>query len=362
MNRAGRRKTLPVDRFRRVRRIAPLMLTAVLAASCGFDPGSVPVPGTTVSGETYHVRIQFANTLNLPARAKVMSAGVPIGNLVAVRVMNPTADASGMAVADVQIRRSVRLPSATTAQLRQNTVLGDIFIELTSPAAGFGADIPAGGVIPLAQSKPAMQVEDILSGMSTFIGAGAVGHFQDIVNRVNATMPDKPGEIARIAGVLGADLTDIGANLDAVTALANGIQENLRVLEENAPQLTELLTPASAAQVTASAASVVQLLGVIGALGGIAHSIEWLAPLAASGDSAAKAFVPLAFTSRPFDLNAPSNLNALVSLLRDKIIPFAEHGPKVNVVGVDLVNATALPEDEQLARMIDTLRVIGMVR
>ncbi|MEU2253597.1 MlaD family protein [Nocardia xishanensis] len=362
MNRAGRRKVPQAGRSRWRRRIAPVVLTAALATSCGFDPGSVAVPGTTVSGETYHVRIQFTNALNLPARAKVMSAGVWIGNLVSVRVTNPTADAPGMAVADVEIRRSVRLRAATTAQLRQNTVLGDIFIELTTPANGFGADIQPDGVISLAQSKPAMQVEDILSGMSAFIGTGAVGQFQDIVNRINASMPDDPRETARVAGVLGADLTDVAANLDAVSALANGIQENLRVLEENAPQLTDLLTPASARQVSDSAASVVQLIGVIGALGSIAHAIEWLAPLAASGDAAAKAFVPLVFTSRPFDLSAPSNLNALVSLLRDKIIPFVERGPKVNVVGVDLGNAQALPQDEQVARIVDTLRVIGMVR
>ncbi|WP_433561194.1 MlaD family protein [Nocardia sp. CA-151230] len=352
---------MPDSRFRWASRVAPLLLTAALAAGCGFDPSSVPVPGTTVSGDTYRVRIQFANALNLPARAKVMSSGVRIGSLVSVKVVNPAAGAPGMAVADVDIERSVRLTAATTAQLRQNTVLGDIFIELTTPANASGADIPPGGVIPLARSKPALQVEDIMSGMATFIGTGAVGQFQDIVNRVNATMPDDPKDTARIAGVLGADLTDIGGNLDTVSALGNGIDDNLRVLEDNAARLSELLTPAGAAQVTTSAASVVQLLGVIGALGGVAHGIEWLAPVATAGDSAAKAFVPLAFTSRPFDLSAPSNLNALVSLLRDKIIPFAEHGPKVNVVGVG-VEDTPLPRDEQVTRIIDTLRMIGMVR
>ncbi|MEU1204989.1 MlaD family protein [Nocardia sp. NPDC005825] len=361
MNRDRERKPVPDCRLRWGSRVAPLLLTVTLAAGCGFDPATVPVPGATVAGDTYRVRIQFANALNLPARAKVMSSGVRIGSLVSVRVLNPTADAPGMAVAEVDIERSARLSTATTAQLRQNTILGDVYIELTTPAGASGADLGPEGVIGLAQSKPALQVEDIMSGMATFIGTGAVGQFQDVVNRVNATMPGDPRDTARIAGVVGADLTDIGEHLDAVSALGHGIEDDLRVLEENGSRLSNLLTPAEAAQVTASAASVVQLLGVIGALGGVAHGMEWLAPVAAAGDSAAKAFVPLAFTSRPFDLSAPSNLNALVSLVRDKIIPWAEHGPKVNVTGID-VEAAPMPHDEQVTRIIDTLRMIGVVR
>ncbi|MEU6561644.1 MlaD family protein [Nocardia nova] len=346
-------------RIRWTRRAAPLVLTAALAAGCGFDPSSVPVPGTAVSGDTYHVRIQFANTLNLPARAKVMSAGVRVGGLTSVRVTNPTAHAPGMAVADVELQRSLHLPATTTAQLRQNTLLGDIYIELTTPAADSGPGIEPGGVVPLAQTKPALQIENILSGVATFTGSGAVGQLQDIVGQVNASMPSDPKDTARIAGVIGSDLTDIGDNLDAVGVLAGGIQDNLRALQDNASQITDLLTAESAAQVTAASASVVRLLGVVGGLGGIAHGIEWLAPLAAAGDVAAGAFVPLALSSRPFDLNAPSNLNALVSLLRDKIIPFAEHGPKVNIVGVD---SAAMPGNEQIDRIVGTLRMIGMVR
>ncbi|WP_063007728.1 MlaD family protein [Nocardia kruczakiae] len=349
-------------RIRWVWRIVPLTLAAALSAGCGLDPGSMPVPGTGVSGDTYHVRIEFANALNLPARAKVMSAGVRVGSLTAVRVTNPGAGTPGMAVADVEIQRSVRLSSATTAQLRQNTLLGDIYIELSTPAGSNGRTVAPDGVIPLAQSKPALQVEDILSGVATFTGSGAVGQFQDIVAQVNAAMPSDPAETSRVAGVLGADLADVAANLDSLSSLGDGIRTDIQAMQDNAAQLTDLLTPESAAQVTAASASVVQLLGVIGGLGGIAHSIEWLAPLAASGDVAAEAFVPLVFGSRPFDLHAPSNLNRLVALLRDKIIPYFEHGPKVNITGIDRADAPALPADQQVGRMLDTLRMIGMVR
>ncbi|MEU5758419.1 MlaD family protein [Nocardia sp. NPDC047648] len=346
---------------RRAGRIGVLAFAATVSASCAFDPATVPLPGARLSGETYSVRIEFANALNLPAGARVMSSGVRIGTLDSVRVVDPTPREPGMAVAEVEILRTVRLSAATTAQLRQNTVLGDIHIELTVPAADTSRELAPGAVIPLARSQPATQVEDIMSGIASFVGTGAMGHARDIVSQVGAAMPPDPADTARIAQVLGADLADISANLDQVTALGLAFQDNLRAIEDNSRALGELLTPEGAQQVSVSAASVVELLGVIGGLGGIAHSIEWLAPLAASGDAAAEALMPLLFTARPFDTSAPSNLAALVALLRDKVIPFAAKGPKVNVAGVG-IDGVAMPEDEQLGRMIGVLRMIGMVR
>jgi phospholipid/cholesterol/gamma-HCH transport system substrate-binding protein len=65
------------------------------------------------------------------------------------------------------------------------------------------------------------------------------------------------------------------------------------------------------------------------------------------------------------DLQAPSNLNKLVALIREKVIPFADHGPKVNIVGVDIEGSPAVAElsnEGQVDRIIDTLRMIGAVR
>ncbi|MEV2220015.1 hypothetical protein AB0E01_09075 [Nocardia vinacea] len=70
--------------------------------------------------------------------------------------------------------------------MRQNTVLGDSYIGLTTPPADFATTIAPGGTIPLQQTRPALQIEDLMAGMSTFIGGGALHSMQGIVNRTNA--------------------------------------------------------------------------------------------------------------------------------------------------------------------------------
>ncbi|WP_338080062.1 MlaD family protein [Antrihabitans stalactiti] len=338
------------------------MAAALTLGGCAFDPSSVPLPGTTVSGETYRVHIEFANALNLPARAKVAANGVQIGSLRSVRLVDPTAEREGYVVADVDITESVRLPTTTSAQLRQATILGDIYIALKPPADGYDTTIAPEGTIGLAQSEPALQIEDAMSGIATFVGGGAFKQAQDIVNRMNSVLPPDPKETARISGVLGANVTDLAENLHQVDAFLDAITTDAGVVLDRGPALSALLTDAGTDHTISAMNSLAAMIGIFGALGSVAHSLEWLQPLFTSADAAAKAFVPLAFTSRPLDLTAPSNLNKLVALVRDQVIPFVEHGPKINIVDVNTTPSPAVSTDDQVDRIIATLRMIGAVR
>ncbi|WP_063813779.1 MlaD family protein [Nocardia anaemiae] len=336
-----------------------LAVTGCALGGCALDPSAITVPGTG-RGDGYRVHVEFANALNLPGRAKVMANGVQVGDLAMVRLVNPAAAAPGHVIADVDIDRAVKLPTVTTAQLRQNTLLGDVFIELSTPPNGFDKTIADGGTIPITQTKPAVQVEDVMAGLATFVQGGAVQQFQDLVNRMNAVLPEQPADSAHIAQVIGADFTDVARNLGEVDNFLDGMEANVAMVLDRDRELAGLLNEQGATHVTSALQSLILVLGLTGATGDIVHALTWMTPLVTAGDAAAKALVPLLFTDRPLDLNAPSNLNRLVSLLRDRIIPFVEHGPKVDITAVDTGNGVPIPD--QTSRIIDTMRMIGAVR
>ncbi|MGW4739646.1 MlaD family protein [Nocardia xishanensis] len=358
-------RSVPRRRPKTLRRnaIALALAASVLLGGCAFDPSSVPVPGTSVSGPTYRVRIEFANALNLPARAKVIANGAQVGAVEKVTVV-PAAESpqgrGGYVVVDIEIAKSVRLPSDTIAELRQNTVLGDIHIALTTPPDGFGSLLEPGGTIDLDHTKPPVQLEDTMAAMAFFVQGGAVGQLQDIVNRFNSVLPQDPKDTARIAGVMGADAADLAANLDQVDKLLYGLANNADVLHKVQPELDNILSAASVDRLGAATRSIDGVTKIFGGLGQVGQSLVWLTPLVQSGDAAARAFVPLA-TGGPLDLRNPSNLAMLVALLRDKIIPFVERGPKVNITGVR-AEAGPVAEQEQVDRIVETLRMIGAVR
>ncbi|NMN95525.1 MlaD family protein [Antrihabitans stalactiti] len=342
------------------------LLSTVALAGCGVDPAALSLPGSSAGGPTYTIHIEFANALNLPSHARVIANGDHIGDLDKLTVADPTSSRPGSVIADVDIQQSVTLPSSTTAQLRQDTILGDIYISLDIPIGAPTSDkIDAGGTIPLERTEPALQVEDVLAGLATFVSGGALRSAQDAITRVNAALPADPAETARIADILKRDIVDVANNQGDLDAFIASIDTNARLILDNQDQLGQILTPTGVVDITEIAQSLIGVIGVIGALGGIVHALEWIAPLADSGDAAARAFLPMLLnTGRPLNLSAPSNLNRIIAFLRDKLIPWAER-PTVNIHGIrtdTTVSAQPVSSDDQIDQVLNTLRMIGMVR
>ncbi|WP_232236147.1 MlaD family protein [Nocardia sp. BMG51109] len=388
-----------MTRFARAARrfgVHAMLALAVLVSltGCGFQPADVPVPGTGVDGPTYRLRIEFATVLNLPQGAKVIANGVRVGQLSGVTVVdpdtvnpdtvnpdtavpNPTGEPNpsgppnpsgteGYVIADVDIRDAVRLPIGTTAELRQETPLGDVHIALTEPATQSAGRLEPGATIPLSNTTQSPPIEDILAGLSTFVGSGAVTDVQDIVRKMNGILPEDPRDTARLAGTLGADLTDLGGRLDSVDAVLDGLHTTVDdgVLK-NTPFLDELLTPYGVQHTTDSVNAQIGVILVLTALGPLGPAAAWLGPMLHSLDGTVRAVVPMLFGSYPLDTGSPSNMKKLVELINNKIIPFADRGPKVNLVQATMAApapAASMPPEEQTGRIVDSLRMIGVVR
>ncbi|WP_233608331.1 MlaD family protein [Nocardia stercoris] len=346
--------------------VALTVAAAVPVAGCSFDPASVPMPGTGVSGPSYHVHIQFSNVLSLPARAKIMANGAQVGTVTGVHVVDSAHDSSaantgagGFVVVDADISTAVQLPVATTAELRQNTVLGDTHVALLTPTTGYGSLLADGGTIPLAQTKPPQQLEDTMAAVAMFTNSGAIQQLQDMVQQIDASLPRDPARTAQISRTIAGDTVDLAAHEDALDALLDGLATNPDELHKVSDDLDDIFRPESVEQTAGIVRSLSGVTDIFGQLGPVGTSLAWLAPLLGAAGPAAAAFVPLV-TGGTIDTSRPATLARLSELLRDKVIPWVQSGPKVNVTGVR--TDAAVPVADRTDRMIATLRMIGVVR
>ncbi|MBF6278375.1 mammalian cell entry protein [Nocardia sp. 852002-20019_SCH5090214] len=345
--------------------IAAIAAALCLVSGCGFDPSAVSVPGSGIAGPKYGLRIEFANTLNLPSRAKVTVNGLRAGIVRDMTLIDAGNGHDSYVVVDVDIMSSVQLPVGTTAELRQPTILGDVSIALTTPPSGGGATLAPGATIGRAQTKPLLQLEDTMNVMAAFVQGGGIQRAQEIINRANAILPSDPKDTASISEVLGSDIKDLAAHVDAVDSVLDGLRGDTEVILRRTPDLDYLLTDAGVDQAAASMTSMIGLITLYDGFKLLTESLRWVGPLAQSGAAAARAFVPLLFTSRPLDLSAPSNLNKIVSILHDEVIPFAEHEPKVNITGVQVGNdsgAARVSDNDRINSILTALHAIGVVR
>ncbi len=112
-----------------------------------------PVP---LKSKSYRVDIHFDEAAQLAVESDVRISGVSVG-----KVKNIDLADDGLADATIEISPEYApIPANTKAILRQKTLLGETYVELT-PGNGDGPTLPEGATLPTAQVSDAVQLDEI---------------------------------------------------------------------------------------------------------------------------------------------------------------------------------------------------------
>jgi phospholipid/cholesterol/gamma-HCH transport system substrate-binding protein len=215
---------------RRPVRLAALITALATVAACSAPSlSSLPAP-QAVSGPTYELTADFHDVLNLPIGAKVKNAGVVIGQVTGISTT------SFIAHVRMRIRRSVRLPIGTTAQVRFTTPLGEDYIAVTVPAAG-GAPIAQGGRLPVTATSSAPTIEDAFAALSLLVNGGGLDKAGTIVRELNRAISGREGNVryvlqqtTALVGNLNAHRADIDRALQGLGDLSRELGRNSSVI------------------------------------------------------------------------------------------------------------------------------------
>src|SRR3982751_6885953 len=103
----------------------------------------------------YQFKINFPEATQLANEDDVRISGVPVGM---VKKIEPK---RGLSQATIQLdTKYAPLPKNSRAILRQKTLLGETYVELTPGRPG-GPTIPEGGSLPTGQVSPTVELDEI---------------------------------------------------------------------------------------------------------------------------------------------------------------------------------------------------------
>jgi phospholipid/cholesterol/gamma-HCH transport system substrate-binding protein len=113
-----------------------------------------PIP---LKPKGYQVEVSFAEGTQLAVEADVRISGVPVGK---VKTVEPNPQ-TGRSTATIQLEeRFAPIPEDTKAVLRQKTLLGETYVELT-PGDKNGEMVPEGGSLPVGQVSSTVELDEI---------------------------------------------------------------------------------------------------------------------------------------------------------------------------------------------------------
>jgi len=199
--------------------------------------GSVPL-----KPKGYRFHTSFAEAGQLSTEADVRISGVPVG-----KVKTITADKhTGRADVTIQLDpRYAPLPSDARAILRQKTLLGETYVELT-PGNRHAKPIPEGGTLPGSQVAQTVELDEILRAFDPPTraafqqwmqnqGEAIANHGQDLNNALGNLGPFAD-DTATLVGILNRQsgaLSRLISNTGVVFGALNERDGQLRSLIQN---------------------------------------------------------------------------------------------------------------------------------
>jgi len=112
-----------------------------------------PVP---LNPQGYRVHVDFDEAATLAVQSDVRISGVSVGKVSDIQLAD-----NGLADATLELDdRFAPIPTNTRAILRQKTLLGETYVELT-PGNGSGPTLAEGAQLPSAQVAPSVQLDEI---------------------------------------------------------------------------------------------------------------------------------------------------------------------------------------------------------
>lgn len=326
-----------------------LIAAVMLCGGCSFNPSDHAMPGTGVGGPTYRLNLEFTSLLSLPAGAEVRSNGAKVGSLRSITLD----DAS--AVAHIDVSDDVELPRGTRAELRQTSVLGDIYIALVPPSEVGDATLGDGDTIGLAETDPGPQIEDVLARMADFVNAGSVTRLQDAVTELNKALPADVAELRGLSEFASAAVHETAGETAALDRTLDATARLTGRLDAMRNDLGFLFSDRARSRLDRVPQFMTAVLNVVIDVNTLTTGLEWLIPRLPHVRTTLETIAPLVRTPSASPHVVNGNAATAVSLTRDKLIPFLL-GPNVNITEVSIA------DQDVSANAFFLLKMVGAVR
>ncbi|EWM16033.1 MCE family protein [Kutzneria sp. 744] len=189
---------------------------------------------TACGGDTFAVRAEFANVANLVPNAEVKVDDVTVGRVSDVRLDGWHANVT------LELDSGVRLPANATAKIGQKSLLGAEYIELDRPSDAQG-QLRGGDLIPLTRTDRYPETEELLAGLSLWLGGGGLQNLRTIYTEVDKALGGREQTTRDLLDKLHTFTTSLDHQKAAIVATIDALDRLSKPLAAQRDQLTQAI-------------------------------------------------------------------------------------------------------------------------
>jgi len=315
--------------------------------------GAVPL-----KPQGYRLQVSFAEATQLATEADVRISGVPVGRVKTIEPDKKT----GRSIVVIELQsRYAPVPSDVRAILRQKTLLGETYVELT-PGSSDADPVPDGGTLAESQVAPTVQLDEIYRTFDADTRAAFQIWMQEQARAIGDHGRDVNDALGNLAP-FAEDATELVDILNRQEGAVRGLVANTGVvfeaLTERDGQLRSLIENSNRV-FAATASRDEQLKAAFIALPTFeresAQTLERLAQFSADTD-------PLVTQLRPAARELSPTLQDIGALSPDLEALFRELGPLIDASRTGFPAAEQVLEDARplIAQLDPAMRQLGPI-
>ena len=173
---------------------AVVVAVALALSGCSLRVSDMSLPGGTDTGDDpILIKAEFRDVLDLVPQSTVKVNDVSVGKITDIQLDGETA------VVTMELPRSTDLPDNTVAEIRQTSLLGEKFVQLSPPETeASSGQLQSGDVIKLADTGRNPEVEEVLGALSLLLNGGGVAQLQTITRELNYALEGREDSVKSV--------------------------------------------------------------------------------------------------------------------------------------------------------------------
>ena len=220
------------------RLLLPVVAAALALSACSSQFTGIydlPLPGGADLGDhPYTVKAHFKDVLDLVPQSGVKVNEVPVGRVEDIQL----APDGWTAEVTMRVNGDVTLPANALAMLRQSSLLGEKYVELSSPPKGEAqGKLANDAVIPIERTNRNTDIEEVLGALSMLLNGGGVEQIQNITQELNAALEGKEPDLKSTLANLDTLVSTLDASKSEITRAIDGVNQLAGTLATEKDQL-----------------------------------------------------------------------------------------------------------------------------
>jgi phospholipid/cholesterol/gamma-HCH transport system substrate-binding protein len=195
----------------------------------------LPLPGGADLGDhPYTVKAHFKDVLDLVPQSGVKVNEVPVGRVEDIQL----APDGWTAEVTMRVNGDVQLPANALAMLRQSSLLGEKYVELSAPPQGEAqGKLANGAMIPLTRTNRNTEIEEVLGALSMLLNGGGVEQLQNIAQELNNALEGNEPDLRATLSDVDTLVSTLDESKDDITRAIDGVNQLAATLASEKDQL-----------------------------------------------------------------------------------------------------------------------------